>query len=313
MRNKILAISALVFASTSLYGLTVTSTSPNSPSSTSSNQNNWNQNQQRSWYQNQQRSWNQNQPNARTPQPKSYGESIADNDSKILAQIKQNLEDKNFDKSNSLQISVKSGRVFIAGKVNTPDDKKTLEQIAGSVPGVRAVTLNVRVVRFSGGQNRSSQWNSNSFQDSSGYQQSNDNNGSTSSNSDDSDLSYNDSSDASDDSSQAAANGAQVSDESLTQRIERELRGSWFSRGYPNVNVDVSEGNAKLTGTVDSPKDQRDLEIKVRNVAGVQSVDNQVQVKKPLNGSNGSVNGSNGSSRQTNGANGQNPAQNSNY
>lgn len=79
----------------------------------------------------------------------------------------------------------------------------------------------------------------------------------------------------------AYQNGGTISynDRQLANKIKDSLSSS-FSKKYDNVTVVVNKGTVTLTGTVASQDDQKDLVDIVRDVPGVENINNQVKVQK---------------------------------
>lgn len=78
---------------------------------------------------------------------------------------------------------------------------------------------------------------------------------------------------------------AQISDKDLEKNVRDALSGNWLSTNYKDVQVVVSNGSVTLSGYVQSDKDKSDAEDKVRKIAGVRNVRNQIEVKKPAESS----------------------------
>lgn len=65
-------------------------------------------------------------------------------------------------------------------------------------------------------------------------------------------------------------------DQQLTNNIQDSLRSS---NKYNHINATVNKGYVTLTGTVATPDDKMDLDKRVRNMEGVQGLDNQVMIQ----------------------------------
>jgi hyperosmotically inducible protein len=79
--------------------------------------------------------------------------------------------------------------------------------------------------------------------------------------------------------SAAALMGADktVSDDTLTDRVRMKLAADQIVKGGA-IGVDVKDGVATLSGTVDSEKRKGKAEKLAKKVQGVKSVVNQIQV-----------------------------------
>ena len=70
-----------------------------------------------------------------------------------------------------------------------------------------------------------------------------------------------------------------VSDNELNKEIKDLLAPGMFTKGYPDVRVEVRNGTVMLTGTVENLDDRAKLEDNIRNVKGVKQVNNQVTTR----------------------------------
>lgn len=69
-----------------------------------------------------------------------------------------------------------------------------------------------------------------------------------------------------------------VSDSKITQDIQHALKEGVMSKGYPHVRYSVQNGSVTLTGTISSEEDRKAVLKKVRKVAGVKDVDDEMNV-----------------------------------
>jgi osmotically-inducible protein OsmY len=67
-----------------------------------------------------------------------------------------------------------------------------------------------------------------------------------------------------------------VSDSELKTKIDKQLKDSWFGKGYEHITVEVNEGVVILTGAVDSQSDANEVEARVRDIKGVKLVKNRL-------------------------------------
>lgn len=252
-----------------------------------------------------------------------------ENDRVILLQIRENLRDADLDTMPSdLTISVQSGVVSLQGRLASEDDREEIEELISDISGVRSTRWETSTARqqqaagsYMQNQNRTqhsnrsgmnANWQNNanranqgqfntqntnrsntngswfggsnrSSQDQYGAQSANRNNSNESWLGDDS-WGSND---------RNGANKAQLSDEELKSKVNEVLSGGWFSRSYPNINAQVSNGVVTLSGNVDSQEAKQTVENRVHEISGVKSVNNSIQISKS--------NGMNGASR-TNGS-----------
>lgn len=63
----------------------------------------------------------------------------------VKAKIKSLTDSKKIDSGNELQVSTNKGVVTIEGSVTKEDDIATIKQAVNSVPGVKSLTVNIKV------------------------------------------------------------------------------------------------------------------------------------------------------------------------
>lgn len=70
-----------------------------------------------------------------------------------------------------------------------------------------------------------------------------------------------------------------VTDEALEQRVASSLReDTALAALAPNITVDANNGTVTLQGSVNSEQQRTDIESKVRSIAGVTQVTNNLKV-----------------------------------
>lgn len=67
-----------------------------------------------------------------------------------------------------------------------------------------------------------------------------------------------------------------VSDQTISKNIRDVLSAGMMSKGYPNVRFEVRNGAIKLSGSVYSEADKKNIEEKVRKINGIRHIDNQI-------------------------------------
>lgn len=68
-------------------------------------------------------------------------------------------------------------------------------------------------------------------------------------------------------------------DRQLNAKIRDKLSNNWMSKNYETLVIKTANGIVIISGTVDKPEDVQDVNDQVKNVEGVQSVTNQLNVK----------------------------------
>jgi osmotically-inducible protein OsmY len=70
-----------------------------------------------------------------------------------------------------------------------------------------------------------------------------------------------------------------VTDEALEQRVASSLReDTALAALAPNITVDANNGTVTLQGSVNSSQQRTDIEAKVRGIAGVTQVTNNLEI-----------------------------------
>lgn len=72
-----------------------------------------------------------------------------------------------------------------------------------------------------------------------------------------------------------------ISDVEIQRSVKDQLTGNWVTKNYDLVEVRVSNGDVVLLGIVDTTDDKRTIEDRVKKIAGVRNVINQIQAKNP--------------------------------
>lgn len=67
-----------------------------------------------------------------------------------------------------------------------------------------------------------------------------------------------------------------VSDQMISKDVRDILSPGMMSKGYPNVRFEVRNGAIKLSGSVYSQEDKKNIEDKVRKINGIRNIDNQI-------------------------------------
>lgn len=69
-----------------------------------------------------------------------------------------------------------------------------------------------------------------------------------------------------------------VTDADITAKINDYLQGGLMSKSYDRVIVEVNMGHVVLKGSVDTIEDKNSIDKKVRDIKGVRSLNNQINV-----------------------------------
>ncbi|GAB4226367.1 MAG: hypothetical protein Tsb0021_02260 [Chlamydiales bacterium] len=152
-----------------------------------------------------------------------------------------------------LDITVINGMVVITGTVQTPDDLMKLNRLVNTIQNLQ---INTRVEVEKQG---------------------------SSSNSTRSYRKEDSSSKSSSSSGLLALNGnsqnQSVSDQDIKRKIEKELKGGWFSSSYKNINIEINDGVVTVTGIVENTSDMKEVEDRIKNIKGVQMLKNNLVTK----------------------------------
>ena len=187
--------------------------------------------------------------------------------------------------ASNIQITAQNGTVTLSGTVPTEQDKQKLEMAAKSAPDVVSVNNQIQV----SSQSAPAPSESSSVTPSSTGQNQplSPTSQSTSSriyteSQRTSPLPTTDSSQP--DSFSQKIQGITQSDRELVNQISQQLKADSSMPGMmENVRIDISDGKATLRGHVSSQDEKSKIEDAVKQVSGVNSVDNQIQVNSALN------------------------------
>lgn len=78
-----------------------------------------------------------------------------------------------------------------------------------------------------------------------------------------------------------------IQDKEIQKKISSALT-SWFSKEYQNISFDVNQGFVTLKGTVNTPNERNKAEEKIRTIAGIRQINNQITVLEDPNKANAS-------------------------
>lgn len=76
---------------------------------------------------------------------------------------------------------------------------------------------------------------------------------------------------------------APMNDQNLQKAVNEAIKGNVFAKNFKNVNAQVFNGDVTLTGFVDTDEARRDLVERVRNIDGVQNVNDRLVVRPSAN------------------------------
>lgn len=94
-------------------------------------------------------------------------------------------------------------------------------------------------------------------------------------------------------------------DRTLNQKIRQELASdSDLQTSASNIHFNTDNGKVTLMGTVATEQEKQDIEDKVGDMAGVEEVDNQLQIASTSSGSTSSMGSSSGTGSSESGATG---------
>ncbi len=70
-----------------------------------------------------------------------------------------------------------------------------------------------------------------------------------------------------------------MSDSALANKVRDALKGGFMSRGYADINVDVSGGVITLSGDTSSESDHKKILERVQKVDGAHRIIDHIQIK----------------------------------
>ena len=76
---------------------------------------------------------------------------------------------------------------------------------------------------------------------------------------------------------QDTASNAQ--DREINAKIRDQLSYGWFSNGFETLVIRTANGVVIISGNVDKPEDMQQINDLIKNIEGVRSIENQMNVK----------------------------------
>lgn len=216
----------------------------------------------------QNRQYNNQQQSNRNNQGDNYGqkdvEAILDvsdramgpQDRQVLVDIRSTLQNNGINGEGSgIRLTVNRGRVLVNGLVRDDNQREQIEGYILQVDGVKDVTMDVYIQSIKSPNNT----NRAAFKS----------------------PQYGQNRNIATADIKKPTNGktVQINDKELEKSVTAAIKGSWFSKSFPNVTVGVNNGRVLLTGTVKTEQDKVALENKVKSVNGVQGITNQVTIE----------------------------------
>ena len=216
---------------------------------------------------------------------------LSDSDRQLISKVQRamNNDTSLISLSSGIQITAQNGTVILSGTVPTEQDKQRLEMAAKSAPDVVSVNNQIQVSSQStpaptesssvtpSGTGQSQPLTPTSQSTSSRiYTESQRTSPlpTTESAKSSTDL----------DSFSQRIQGISESDRDLAKQLGQQLKAdSSMATMMSDVKIDISDGKATLRGHVSSDDEKSTIEDAVKQVSGVTSVDNQIQVNSALN------------------------------
>jgi osmotically-inducible protein OsmY len=166
-------------------------------------------------------------------------------DEQLTQQVKQTLglNDQQSEKAKNIQAEVKGGTATLRGTVQSDAEKQQMESQLKTIPGITSVENKLEVSKDQ------AQGQSQKVNESAGA------------------------------ATQQKTPQGQPSDEQLTSQVKQTLGlTDPQSQKAKDIQVEVKNGAAKLSGSVQTEAEKQQMETQLRAVQGVTSVDNQLQV-----------------------------------
>lgn len=148
----------------------------------------------------------------------------------------------------NVKFSINNGYVILRGSVDTIDDKNKVEDSVKKIDGVKQVDNQIRITGKQTAYIPLTADNLNKIKE---YE-----------------IKF--------PNDKAQTDGDRI----INARIQEKLNGGWFSKGYPNISLNTSNGNVTVTGFVDSPDDIQKIDEEIKKIDGVKNVTNQASVRK---------------------------------
>lgn len=167
-----------------------------------------------------------------------------------------------------VSLDVNNGIVTLRGFVVSLDDKKKVEDAVKNVNGVNNVRNQLSIAN----QDRATNGSQTTSADNRTLMNRN-----QTTQSEDDDEDEDDEDDNDNDYPQDRASSA--ADRQINSRIRDAIGNGWFAKKYEAIVIRTDQGIVTIEGFVDTFDDQRKLNDEIRKIAGVRSVNNNVQVK----------------------------------
>lgn len=178
----------------------------------------------------------------RTSDGSSNYSQMSNSDQQIAQRIRDAIGSGWFTKGyQNVNFDVNNGLVTLRGNVENRDDLKKVEDHVRKIEGVRQINNQIRVAQ---NQNNTS----NTYTDSN--------------------KKYT-----------AQDMGTTDQDRAINTRIREKLNGGWFSKGYDTIVLRTANGIVVISGMVDTQDDMQKIHNQVKDIDGVKSVNNQLNVK----------------------------------
>lgn len=184
---------------------------------------------------------------AQTSPNRQSGNAPEGSDQDIMQKIQDKIGSGWFSKGyQGVNYDVRNGTVTLRGSVETPEDKSKVEDSVRKINGVRQV-FNLIIIRPA--QSASSDYRSRD--------------------------SYTTSSDKNFPNDFASTQ----QDRDLNNKIRSKLSGTWFGKSYDTLVLRTNNGFVVISGFVEKPEDLQKINERLKDIQGIRSLNNQVQVR----------------------------------
>ncbi len=196
-------------------------------------------------------------------------------DKDLLTKVQMKVKSGQFGNTSKIQVRVENKVVYLEGMADSQEIIDSLEEAIVNVSGVKTVinTLKVSTMNKSNSNGTKASESikpvQNKTMEQPGYTNQNRYNQPK--------VSMN--SEQEQKANPAVDNQQMKADSQLKDQIHNELTNNWFSKNYPGIDVQVSNGIVFLNGEVGSQKDKSEIQNRIKGLKGVKRIENNISAK----------------------------------
>lgn len=196
-------------------------------------------------------------------------------DKDLLSKVQMKVKSGQFGNTSKIQVRVENKVVYLEGMADSQEIIDSLEESIIDISGVKTVinTLKVSTMNKSNSNgnkaNESARSTQNKTTEQSSYTNQNRYNQPK--------VSMNGTQEQ---KAMPVDNQQMKADSQLKDQVHNELTNNWFSKNYPGIDVQVSNGIVFLNGEVASQKDKSEIQNRIKGLKGVKRIENNISTKE---------------------------------